>query len=59
MKFEICIGVNGYVWVHSERPEYTILILNAIQNSEVMTETQVRTMVKTLVKTVRQSMLED
>lgn len=59
LKFEICIGVNGYVWVHSERPEYTILILNAIQNSEVMTETQVRAMVKALVKTVRQSMLED
>jgi exosome complex component RRP40 len=59
MKFEICIGVNGYVWVHSERPEYTILILNAIQNSEVMTENQVRAMVKALVKTVRQSILED
>lgn len=59
VKFEICIGVNGYVWVHSERPEYTILILNAIQNSEVMTETQVRAMVKALVKTVRQSMLND
>ncbi len=59
IKFEICIGVNGYVWVQSERPEYTILILNAIQNSEVMTETQVRAMVKALVKTVRQSILEE
>jgi len=59
IRFEICIGVNGYVWVQSERPEYTILILNAIQNSEVMTETQVRAMVKALVKTVRQSILEE
>ena len=59
IQFEICIGVNGYVWVHSERPEYTILILNAIQNSEVMTETQVRAMVKALVKTVRQSILDE
>ena len=59
LKFEICIGVNGYVWVHSERPEYTILILNAIQNSEVMTEPQTRAMVKALVDTVRKSILED
>ena len=59
LKFEICIGVNGYVWVHSERPEYTILILNAIQNSEVMTEPQVRAMVKALVNTVRQSILQE
>lgn len=59
LKFEICVGVNGYVWVHSERPEYTILILNAIQNSEVMTEPQVRAMVKSLVHTVRQSILQE
>ncbi len=50
--FEICIGINGMIWVDSERPEYTILILNAIQNSEVMSEEQVRGMVKSLVKTV-------
>ncbi len=59
LKFEICIGVNGYVWVNAIRPEYTILILNAIQNSEVMTESQVRGMVKALVNTVRKSILDD
>lgn len=51
--FEICIGLNGFVWVNSDRPEYTILILNAIQNSQVMTDAQVRGMVKSLVQTVR------
>lgn len=56
--FEICIGVNGMLWVHSHRAEYTILILNAIKNSEVLTETQVRGMVKALLKTV-QLMIED
>ena len=50
---------NQHVWVQSERPEYTILILNAVQNSEVMTETQVRSMVKALVKSVRQSILDE
>jgi len=57
--FEICIGVNGIIWVNSDRPEYTILILNAIQNSEVMTEGQVRGMVKSLVNTVRSTFMED
>ena len=53
LAFEVCIGVNGMLWVHSTRPEYTILIQNAILNSQVMTEAQVRGMVKSLVDTVR------
>jgi len=57
--FEICIGVNGLVWVNSERPEYTILILNAIQNSAVMTEEQVRGMVKSLVQTIKATFMEE
>lgn len=53
LPFEVCIGVNGLLWVHSERPEYTILVINAIQNSAVLTETQVRAMVKSLAETVQ------
>jgi exosome complex component RRP40 len=53
--FEICIGVNGVLWVNAPRPEYTILVLNAVQNSEVLTEYQVRGMVKRLVETVKRS----
>jgi len=56
--FEICIGVNGFMWVHSSRPEYTILILNAIMNSQVLTEPQVRGMVESLVDTVNRQ-IED
>lgn len=52
ISFEVCVGVNGYLWVHSSRPEYTILILNAIMNSQVLTEAQVIGMVKSLVDTV-------
>lgn len=51
--FEICIGVNGVIWVNAPRPEYTILVLNAVQNSEVLTEDQVRGMVKRLVETIQ------
>lgn len=54
--FEICIGLNGMVWVNANQPEYVILVLNAVQNSEIMTEEQVRGMVKSLVQTVQASM---
>lgn len=52
LAFEVCVGVNGWLWIHSTRPEYTILIQNAVKNSQVMTEAQVRGMVKALVQTV-------
>lgn len=53
--FEICVGVNGMLWVHSSRPKWTILIQNAIVNSQVLTESQVVGMVKSLVDTVQKS----
>lgn len=59
LSFEVCIGVNGFLWVHSPRPEYTILIQNAITNSQVLTESQVRGMVKSLVETVNRQINED
>lgn len=58
LSFEVCIGVNGFLWIHSTRPEYTVLIQNAIQNSQVLTEAQVRGMVKSLIQTVNRQ-IED
>ena len=52
LAFEVCVGVNGWLWIHSSRPEYTILIQNAVKNSQVLTEPQVRGMVRSLVQTV-------
>lgn len=49
LQFELAVGVNGLLWIHSTRPEYTIMIQNAIQNSAVTTPAQVRSMVKSLV----------
>jgi len=57
--FEVAVGVNGFSWVHSTHPEYTILIQNAIRNSEVLTEPQVRAMVKSLVYTVQKQLRQD
>lgn len=59
LPFEICVGVNGYLWIHSEDPAYTILVSNAIKNSIVLTEEQTRGMVKSLIKTVQQQMSSD
>mmetsp|Transcript_48475 Transcript_48475/g.71858 ORF Transcript_48475/g.71858 Transcript_48475/m.71858 type:complete len:282 (+) Transcript_48475:153-998(+) len=52
LPFEVAIGVNGVLWVHSNEPSHTILIMNAVKNSEVMTPEQTRGMVKALLKTV-------
>ena len=56
--FEIAVGVNGFLWIHSSRPEYTILVQNAIMNSQVLTEPQVRGMVKSLVSTMNRQIEE-
>ncbi|KAL3802347.1 hypothetical protein HJC23_007172 [Cyclotella cryptica] len=56
--FEIAIGVNGMVWVNSPESEYTITVLNAIQNSEVMSAEQVRGMVKMMAKNVKKKIEE-
>lgn len=52
LAFEVCVGVNGFVWMHSSKPEHTILIQNVVLNSEVLTESQVIRMVKSLVESV-------
>lgn len=57
--FELAVGVNGYVWIHSTQPQYTICIQNAILNSEVLTEPQVRGMVKNLVYTVQKQLQQE
>lgn len=59
LPFEICVGVNGYLWIHSEHPSYTILVSNAVINSQVLTEEQARGMCKSLIKTVQQQMISD
>ena len=51
--FEIVAGSNGMVWVHSETIASTILITNAIQNSEHLSDSQIRNMVTKLLRQER------
>ncbi|CAO3701000.1 unnamed protein product [Rhizopus stolonifer] len=47
--FETAVGMNGRVWVNSEEPNTTILIANAIQHSEYLSEEECRQLVKDLI----------
>ena len=48
VKFEVAIGFNGWVWVDSETPMHTIVIINAILNSEHVAVDKIPTMVDSL-----------
>ena len=47
--FETAVGMNGRVWVNSEDVKNTILISNAIQNSEYLSAEECKQMVDDLV----------
>jgi exosome complex component RRP40 len=46
--YEIAIGMNGWIWIHSIRPEYTIYLQNVIQNASVCTPEQIKQMIPQL-----------
>ena len=52
LPFELAIGVNGRVWVHSAGVTQTIVIANAILNSHQMPPHLVEMMVNKLVQRV-------
>ncbi|KAG0026287.1 Exosome component 3 [Podila clonocystis] len=48
--FETAVGMNGKVWINSAKPAHTILICNAVKNSEFLGAEECRSMVKSLVE---------
>ena len=48
--FELAIGVNGKVWVNSGAPLHTVLVTNAILNSEGRSDEVVTAMVQKLLQ---------
>ena len=50
--FELAIGMNGRVWVNSTSLVHTVLIANAILNSESMSNPAIQKMVYVLVESV-------
>jgi exosome complex component RRP40 len=51
--FEIAVGINGRIWVNSGAVDHSILLTNAIVNSEYMPENQVRVMVSELLERIK------
>ncbi|KAK3820228.1 MAG: hypothetical protein J3Q66DRAFT_281683 [Benniella sp.] len=47
--YETAIGMNGRVWINSPSPKYTIMICNAIKNSEFLSESDCNLMVNNMV----------
>lgn len=51
--FEIAVGINGRIWVNSGSFDHTILLSNAIVNSEYLTGAQVKVMVAELLARIK------
>ena len=51
--YELAVGVNGWVWVKAEAPADTILVTNALKNSEDLPDDQAELLVRTLMKRQR------
>ena len=49
LPYEVALGINGKVWIHAASPLHTILIANAILNSEFLNDTEVHVMVERLL----------
>ncbi|CAJ1931986.1 unnamed protein product [Sphenostylis stenocarpa] len=52
LSFEIAVGLNGRVWVNAASPHTTILVANAIINSETLSGAQQRIMVEKLLQKI-------
>ena len=50
LKFECVVGVNGRVWVKAADVAQTIIVVNAVRNSEYMSEEQCRQMVERMLE---------
>ena len=50
LKYECVVGVNGRVWVKAADVVQTIIVVNAVRNSEFMSEEQCRQMVEQMLK---------
>ncbi|KAG0228277.1 Exosome component 3 [Actinomortierella wolfii] len=50
--FETAVGMNGKIWINSASTAHTILIANAIKNSEFLSTKQCQSMVKQLVERI-------
>ncbi|CAL0318221.1 unnamed protein product [Lupinus luteus] len=53
LSFEIAVGLNGRVWVNSASPSTTIIVANAIMNSESLSGVQQKIMADKLLQKIQ------
>lgn len=53
LSFEIAVGLNGRVWVNASSPSTTIVVANALINSEVLSGVQQKIMAEKLLQRVQ------
>jgi exosome complex component RRP40 len=53
LAYEVAIGMNGYIWVHSSHPNHTVLIVNAIHNAAVLgDDAKIRAMIPAMFQSL-------
>ena len=58
LPFEIAVGLNGRIWINSTNSIHTVVIANAITNSEFLSSDMIITMVKKLVAKAQKQLKE-
>ena len=48
-QFEVAIGLNGKIWVHSPSVSKTVIACNVIQKAEFMSDSQIEILVSKMV----------
>jgi exosome complex component RRP40 len=55
LPFEVAIGLNGLVWVHSADCLHSIAIRNALINAQDLDDVHVEAMVHIILKRIKQA----
>ncbi|GAU32242.1 hypothetical protein TSUD_53690 [Trifolium subterraneum] len=53
LSFEIAVGLNGRIWVNASSPSTTIIVANALRNSEPLSGVQQKIMAEKLLQRVQ------
>lgn len=53
LQFELAVGLNGHVWVHSPKPMTTIIVTNTLPKGEFLSDAQADLVVKRIVTSMQ------
>ncbi|KAK9820696.1 hypothetical protein WJX74_008252 [Apatococcus lobatus] len=53
LQFELAVGLNGHVWVHSPKPTTTIIVTNTLPKGEFLSDAQAELVVKRIVSSMQ------